>query len=195
MYIPEHYKVTDEQKVLAFIKDNAFGQLISTVNGKPFSTHIPFYLANDGQTLVCHMAKNNPQWEGLEDQVVLVTFQGPNDYISPSWYDSPGVPTWNYQAAHVYGTAKLITEPAQLKTIVEELTRQYESVFETPWMPEYSESMLNAIAGIEIDITEIQCQFKLSQNRSEQDREQVIEQLINKGSTELAKEIKRQKRH
>jgi len=187
MYIPQDFAVDDRKKILEFIKSNAFGQLISTVDGRLFSSHIPFCCDNQGQSLICHMAKNNPQWKEIVGQEVLLTFQGPHDYISPSWYAAPGVPTWNYQVAHVYGRAELITEASKLKRIINELTKLYESSSETPWSLDYNESMLNAIIGIEIKITEIQCKYKLSQNRSEQDRKQVIKQLRERGSGKLAK--------
>jgi transcriptional regulator len=116
----------------------------------------------------------------------LVTLQGAHDYISPSWYAGSGVPTWNYQAVHVYGQCKVFNEPNELKRVVDALTKKYESSFPTPWQPDYGSSMLGAIVGIEIDINEIQCQYKLSQNRSEQDKQQVIEQLKLSGSKQLA---------
>jgi len=186
MYIPQHFKVTDRKEILAFIKANAFGQLVSSVEGRLFSSHLPFFLSNDEQSLICHVAKLNPQWESIEDQEVLVTFQGSHDYVSPSWYSSPGVPTWNYQAVHVYGKPELITEAEELKSIVNEFTEIHESSFENPWEPEYKESLLNVIIGIEIKITELQCKYKLSQNRSESDRKQVAEELKKKSSMQLS---------
>ncbi|WP_126456779.1 FMN-binding negative transcriptional regulator [Sulfuriflexus mobilis] len=190
MYIPEHFNVTDKEEILAFIKANAFGQLISLVEGKLFSSHIPFFLSDDNQSLICHIAKRNPQWENIEDQEALVTFQGPHDYVSPSWYSSSGVPTWNYQSVHIYGRPQLITETEQLSTIVNELTGIYESSLEKPWEPEYKESMLNAIIGIKIKITDIQCKYKLSQNRSANDRLQVIEEHKKRGSSKLSSATK-----
>jgi transcriptional regulator len=190
MFIPQHFEVTDREEILAFIKANAFGQLISSVEGRLFSSHLPFFLGNDRQSLICHVAKRNPQWKGIEDQEVLVTFQGPHDYVSPSWYSSPGVPTWNYQTAHVYGKPTLITETEKLKNIVNELTGVYETSLEKPWEPEYKDSLLNAIIGIEIKITEIQCKYKLSQNRSESDQNQVTEELQKRGSVQLSQAMK-----
>jgi len=186
MYIPIHFNVTDKEKILAFLKANAFGQLISLVEGKLFSSHIPFFMSDDNQSLICHIAKRNPQWESIEDQEVLVTFQGPHDYVSPSWYNSPGVPTWNYQSVHIYGKPQLITDTEQLSNIVNVLTGIYEFALEIPWEPEYKESMLNAIIGIKIEITDIQCKYKLSQNRSEDDRLKVIEEHEKRGSLELS---------
>ncbi len=192
MYIPKHFEVTEREEILGFIKVNAFGQLISMVNGRLFSSHIPFFLDNDRNLLICHVAKSNPQWKDIEVREVLVTFQGPHDYVSPSWYDSKGVPTWNYQAVHVYGKPSLITEKEKLKSIVNKLTKIYESSLNPPWEPKYKDSLLNAIIGIEIEITEIQCKYKLSQNRSENDQKQVAEQLKMKGSVQLSQTMKKE---
>ena len=159
MYIPTHFEVKDREEVVSFIKENSFGQLISSVEGRAFSSHLPFLLSADGQSLVCHVAKNNPQWQSIENQEVLITFQGPHDYISPSWYHSPGVPTWNYQSVHVYGKASLVTDSDKLAHIVEELSDIHETSLETPWQAQYKESLLNIIVGIEIQITELQVHY------------------------------------
>lgn len=190
MYIPKSFNVTDEKEIISFIKANAFGQLISLVDGKLFSSHIPFLYSDQTQSLLCHLAKNNPQWPDLEAQEILVTFQGPHDYVSPSWYTSPGVPTWNYQSVHVYGKPTITTEKDKLCSIVNEMTRLYESAFEQSWQPEYKESLLNAIVGIEIDITDIQCKYKLSQNRPKEDRVQIIEEHKKRDSSKLSRATK-----
>lgn len=190
MFIPKKFNIAETDEAFAFIQANSFGQLISNVDGRLFSTHIPFLLAGDRKRLICHVAKKNPQWQHIDTQEVLITFQGPHDYISPSWYSSAGVPTWNYQAVHIYGKPTLVTEPDKLKDIVNELTGVYESSFDKPWEPTYNEAMLNLIVGIEIEITDIQCQYKLSQNRSDTDQKQVIEQLQKRGSQQLSQVMK-----
>jgi len=190
MYIPKHFEVTDREEVQAFLKANPFGQLISTVDGKLFSSHLPFFFDYDAGLLICHVAKGNPQWRGIEGQEILVTFQGLHDYVSPSWYSSPGVPTWNYQAVHVYGKPKLITDADKLKAIVNTLTEIHESSFDEPWKPEYKESLLNGIVGIEITVAELQCKYKLSQNRSRKDKNQIAEQVRKRGSTKLSRAMK-----
>ncbi len=190
MYIPQHFSVTEREEIIAFIKANSFGQLLSSVEGRIFSSHLPFILGNDGKSIICHLAKGNPQWERIEEQEVLVTFQGPHDYVSPSWYRSPGVPTWNYQAVHVYGKPTLISEKEELRSIVNRLTEIHESVLKKPWEPKYKDTMLNAIIGIKIEINEIQCKFKLSQNRSEEDKKQIAEELQKRGSVKLSQAMK-----
>ncbi|MCL4143786.1 UNVERIFIED_CONTAM: hypothetical protein GTU68_067128 [Idotea baltica] len=190
MYIPKYFEVTDDTEISSFIEANAFGQLISSVDGRPFATHMPFLLSDDRQTLIGHIAKSNPQHLSINKQEVLITLQGPHDYISPSWYTSPGVPTWNYQAAHIYGVCKIFKDTERLKHIVDSLTNKYESGFEEPWQSDYKAAMLGAIVGLEIDIKEIQCKYKLSQNRSSEDKQQVIQQLEELESSRLAKAMR-----
>jgi len=191
MHIPNVFKVTDGKEIQSFIESNAFGQLISNSGGRLASTHIPFFLSDDKTRLLGHLARINPQLQDIEGQEVLVTLQGAHDYISPSWYAGSGVPTWNYQAVHIYGQCRVFNEPAKLKQLVDTLTDKFESGFSIPWQPEYNAAMLGAICGVDISISEIQCQYKLSQNRSAQDRTQLIQQLKANASTQLAEAMQR----
>ena len=190
MYMPKHFEITDKNEVFRFIEANAFGQLISSVKGRLFSTHLPFLVSEDRTKLTGHLAKQNPQHSAFGDQEVLITLQGPHDYISPSWYASPGVPTWNYQAVHVYGFCSVFDDAEKLKSVVDSLSNKYESFFQSPWKPEYEASMLGAIVGIEISINEIQCKYKLSQNRSVQDQERIAEHLEALGSGGLSRSMR-----
>lgn len=191
MYIPKHFEVTDEEEIFAFIEANAFGQLISNVAGRHFSTHLPFLVSNDRTRIFVHLAKPNPQLTEIEGQEALITFQGAHGYISPSWYIGPGVPTWNYQAVHVYGACRVFNDPEKLKELVDSLTHKYESGLDNPWQPRYEATMLGAIVGVEIHISEVQCKYKLSQNRPTKDQERVIQQLKNTGSKKLAEAMDR----
>ena len=192
MYLPKHFTVNDQAELFAFVRANAFGQLISTVAGRLFSSHIPFLLSEDNTRLLAHLARPNPQLADIEGQEVLVTLQGIHDYISPTWYENPGVPTWNYQAAHLYGTCRVVKNEDELRAIVNSLSAVYESSMTSPWVPDYPDSMLRGIVGIEIDITEIQGKYKLSQNRPAEDQQQVIRLLRQRGSYQLADEMERQ---
>jgi len=187
MYTPKHFKISEQKEIDSFIGNNGFGQLISNLDGRPFCSHIPFLLSNDKKTLFAHVAKNNPQYRSLNNQEVLITLNGPHGYISPSWYLSEGVPTWNYQTVHIYGICKTFDDKDQLKDVIDSLSKQYESNFEKPWIPHYKASMLNAIVGLEIEITEIQCQYKLSQNKSNDDRDSVIKNLAQLGANDLSR--------
>ena len=191
MYIPKYFEVKDKDEVFAFIEANAFGQLISTVKGRIFSTHLPFLLSEDKSKIIGHLALPNPQHAEIDGQEVLITLEGAHDYISPAWYSSTGVPTWNYQTVHIYGQCTVFRSEEKLQNIVNALTTKYEAAFKKPWQPEYKHSLLNAIVGVEVSINEVQCKYKLSQNRSAQDRSQVIEQLKAVGSNKLAEVMER----
>lgn len=186
MHNPSHFQILDQDEIFSFLAANAFGQLISRQQDRLTSSHLPFLISDDRRQLHCHLARQNPQWEELEDQQILITFQGPHDYVSPSWYRSAGVPTWNYQALHVYGSCRVFGEPERLAEIVEALSQRYESGFNNPWQPEYGAAMLQAIVGVEIEIEEIQCKYKLSQNRPSADHGPVIDKLEERGAEALA---------
>jgi transcriptional regulator len=187
MYIPKHFNIDEPDEIFGFIGENAFGELVSHSQGRLFATHMPFLISDDRQRLIGHVAKANPQHLDIAGQEVLITFQGEHSYISPSWYSSPGVPTWKYQAVHVYGTCEPFYEPERLKEVVGRLTYEYESVMKEPWVPGYNGAMLHAIVGLEVSIQEVQAKFKLGQNRRPEDQEQVANQLEKAGATALAK--------
>ena len=194
MYIPKKFSIDDKQEIFSFVESNSFGQLTSMVDGKLFVTHLPFVLSDDKSKLLMHVARQNPQHSSIEGQDCLVVLQGAHGYISPSWYKDNGVPTWNYQAVHIYGKCKVFEEVEKLQCLVDKTTTQYESKFSDPWVSNYNTKMLNAIVGIEMTITDMQCKYKLSQNRSFEDRMNVINKLKNMGLDSLAKEMYKQER-
>ena len=106
MYTPKYFKVTSFDEILDFVRLNAFGTLITTKKGKPIGSHLPLQIIKekDAYYITGHMAYRNPQWRTFKTcDDVLVIFQGPHAYISSSWYEHENVPTWNYQAVHIYG--------------------------------------------------------------------------------------------
>lgn len=191
MYVPADFKITDKAEIFSFIEGNSFGQLISVLEGKLTCTHMPFLVNNDKTKLLGHLARTNPQHRDIEDQEVLITLEGPHDYISPSWYTSPGVPTWNYQAVNIYGICRVFNDTADLKSLVDQLTYKYEQALIPSWQPQYNQAMLKHIVGIEITISDTQCKYKLSQNKSQQDREQIIAALGDVQSHKLADAMKK----
>lgn len=182
MYTPRHFSENDPQRLSTLICNNAFGTLVTTAVGRPEASHIPFLFDGERQLLLGHLAAANPQAQRLaEVDEVLVMFQGPHGYISPSWYESDDVPTWNYTTVHVYGRPEILHDNDDVREIVNTLTNKYESQFEQPWKPAYDDRLLSAIVGFRIHVTEMQGKFKLSQNRSAQDRANVIRELEKKG--------------
>ena len=178
MYTPQHFAETDPETIAAFIRENAFGVMVSVVDGKATASQIPFLYEVDTGVLLGHVARANPQWQELSSaQDVLVIFQGPHAYVSPTWYKGAGVPTWNYATVQVRGTATTFDDPERLRQLLARLTDRYEATRPEPWSGDYNPRMLEQIVGIEISITECQAKFKLSQNRPLDDRRAVAEKL------------------
>lgn len=196
MYKPKYVTNEDRKELHAFIRKNSFGILINQVDGKPWATHIPFTLSEDGSKLTSHISRGNQQWKHfLPDQEVLVIFSGPHSYVSSSWYNHENVPTWNYIAVHVYGTIRII-EGDELKNALKKLMDHYEADSSHPvsmenMTPSYIEKEIRGIVAFEITISQIEAAYKLSQNREKEDYENVITEL-NKKEDNNAKEIARE---
>ncbi|TLP80262.1 FMN-binding negative transcriptional regulator [Maribacter sp. ACAM166] len=199
MFIPEHYKNNDLNEIHNFLKNNSFGILINTIDGKPWGTHIPLEIGknrNGKDVLVGHIAKANPQSKNLIDgDEVLCIFNGPHSYVSSSWYQQEEVPTWNYVAVHVYGSVKIQT-PEELTNALYELVDKHEKSSEHPIsindMSKKTMRQVTGIIGFEIIINDIQAVNKLSQSRT-QDHPKIIEELEKQGAAEkaVAKEMRR----
>lgn len=184
MYVPKYFQVKDVNEIIDFLKTNSFGILVTTRKGKPIATHLPFQLVKeeDDYYLTGHVAYGNPQWRTFEtNEEVLVIFQGPHAYISSSWYKEENVPTWNYQAVHVYGRAELI-DGEDLKLDLMKLLKKYEKHREKPVLwetlsPELLEKELKGIVGFKIKVENIQAAYKMSQNRNSEDYQNIITNL------------------
>jgi transcriptional regulator len=184
MYIPRYFKVTNADEIWEFVQENSFGTMVTTKQGKPIATHLPLQLVKEGDTyyITGHVAYGNPQWRTFETcEDVLVMFQGPHAYISSSWYKQENVPTWNYQAVHVYGTATILNEE-ELKQDLTKLLQKYEKHRKNPILwdklsPEVLEKQLKGIVGFKIKVQEIQAANKLSQNRNEDDYQNIVNKL------------------
>ncbi|MCM3653645.1 FMN-binding negative transcriptional regulator [Metabacillus litoralis] len=184
MYIPKYFKVTNVDEIWDFVQKNSFGTIVTTEQGKPIATHLPLQLIKEGDTyyITGHMAFGNPQWRTFETcEDALVMFQGPHAYISSSWYEEENVPTWNYQAVHVYGTASILNEE-ELKQDLTMLLQKYEKHRKNPVLwdklsPQLLEKQLKGIVGFKIKVQEIQATNKLSQNRNEEDYHNIVNKL------------------
>jgi transcriptional regulator len=186
MYIPDQFAETDLPTLHEFMRQHSFATLVTQQGSVPFASHLPLSLDRGiGMygALRGHMARNNAQWQDFEARrEVLVMFHGPHAYVSPTWYEpNPmSVPTWNFMAVHAYGEARLLPEDELIQTL-HQVVDENEKSFSSPWKLELTqlmrERMLGAIVGFEIRLSRIEGKFKLSQNRTGQDRRNVIAKL------------------
>lgn len=183
MYVPAAFAETDRSRLFDAIEANPFGLLVSTGSEGPTATHLPFLADREAGVLSCHLARVNPQTDGLDGQPVLCVFSGPHAYVSPRWYATKrAVPTWNYVAIHAAGIARTTTDPAALAVMVDRMSAHFEAGRPDPWSTATApdgvvEGLLPHIVGVEIVVNRLDGAFKLSQNRSRRDRAGVVAAL------------------
>lgn len=201
MYIPNEFNITDEDVIEAFLKDYPLGMLISSQQtSEPFITHLPFLISRNGNDLSieAHIATENPQANYLsQGKPVVVVFQGANGYISSSVYSHHNVPTWNYQAVHVFGTIDVMTQQVLEEHLANSVAffekNRKEPLKYANFDRKMIESYLPYIKGIRIQVYKIEAAFKLSQNRNETDFQRIITDLESSdlnSNVELAKAMK-----
>jgi transcriptional regulator len=195
MYETDAFRETRPDVLHALIRAHPLGILVSGGPEGFDSNPVPFVSYPDEGplgTLRAHVARGNPQWRALEaDGRCLAVFQGPEAYITPSWYPAKRehgrvVPTWNYAVVEVRGTARTITDPHWLRRQIDDLTALREQGRAEPWAvadaPEpFVAAMLRGIVGIEMPIAAIAGKWKVSQNRPAPDRRGVAEGLAGEG--------------
>jgi transcriptional regulator len=195
MYNPKHFEETRVDVLHRLIREHAFAAIVTTGPDGLNANHIPLEIDPEPApfgTLRGHVARANPLWKQAGTEV-LVIFQGPSSYITPSWYATKKqtakvVPTWNYAIVHACGRMKAAEDAAWLRRLLTQLTDHHESRLgrDEPWKladapDEFIERQMQAIVGIEIPITQLIGKWKVSQNRPPADREGVIAGLAQHG--------------
>jgi len=197
MFIPAHYKLENQQEALDFMKKYSFATIVSTpADGVPVASHIPLTISQRGESIILngHFAKANNQLANIDGQKVLVIFNEPHAYISPSSYDKfESVPTWNYFAVHAYGVCQLIHDESKAFELLNEMILNYEPAYKTQWdaiNTDYKQKMIKGIVTFKIEVDDIQASKKLSQNKTHEERARIIDKLSASGNgveNELAK--------
>jgi transcriptional regulator len=195
VYLPKHFTARDAAEVEAFVDNAAAADLVTFDGTKPVASLIPVLwdrsqrgagrsagagTAAPGR-LLGHLALANPQWRSAgPDTIALAIVHGPQAYVSPSWYPSTArhgkmVPTWNYVSVHFTGPLTIHRDPEWLRDVVTRLTARHEAGRPHPWRitdapPDFIDSQLKAIVGVELAIVTVEAKEKLSQNRNPEDR-------------------------
>ena len=195
MYLPAHFEEKRLDVLHDFVRAHPFGLCVTHGAQGLLANSVPFLIEPGGAAglgvLRAHVARANPVWRDPGPGEALVVFQGAQGYVSPGWYPSKAehgkvVPTWNYMIAQARGRFRAIEDRDWLRALVRRLTDHHEASRSQPWRiddaPEsYLAAMLEGIVGVEIEITELEGKWKLSQNRSAADRAGVIDGLRSVG--------------
>jgi len=189
MYLPPAFREDRLDVQHALIRAHPLGLLITAGPGGLLVNPLPFLVdpeRGERGTLRVHLARANPQWRELATGAeCLVVFQGPQAYVTPSWYATKRetgkvVPTWNYATVHAWGHPRVIDDDVWLRRQIEDLTRSREASRPAPWKvddapPEFVLAQMKAIVGVEVPISRIEGKWKMSQNRPMADRMGVID--------------------
>ncbi|HEY2536917.1 MAG TPA: FMN-binding negative transcriptional regulator [Solirubrobacteraceae bacterium] len=189
MYVNPHFAERELPVLQDIIEDVRFGVLVICSEG-PLAAHIPFVLhREEGRfgTLVAHVSARDPLARHLDgDHEALAIFSAPRAYVSPRWCPSGGLPTYNFLAVHAYGRPRRLEDPDVVLGHLAELVAVHEQRFSQPWSlaavaDEYVEERLPHIAAFSLQVDSLQGKRKLSQNRTPEDRQGIVEGLRGRG--------------
>lgn len=183
MYTPKLYREDDRTRILEFLQQNDFATVVAHDGERPVASHLLVEVIenSEGWFINSHMSRANPLWKIFErNSEILVIFQGPHTYITPTWYNHINVPTWNYQAVHLYGRPRLVTEREEAYQLLKRLTDRYEKSdryrMET-LPPDFVEKEMKGVIAFQVEVTQIQANYKLSQNRDDEDYWNIVSHL------------------
>ena len=192
MYNPSLFRVTDATRLHALIDAHPFGMLVAPAPDGVEVAHVPFVLdrgAGPNGTLRFHVARANAAWRAaLAAQEVVAVIRGPDAYVSASWYEKPReeVPTWNYAVVHAHGRAAGPMPKDELRRLLVDLATRHETG-DDAWRIDrldaaLADELLGEIVGVSVEIARLDGKFKLSQNRSDEDRRRVREALAGRAT-------------
>jgi len=204
MYVPSHFKEDRPEVLQDIIRKTGLAVLVSMTSDGLLASHVPLLLDPEPApygTLIGHFARQNPHGRVTHADAPesLAIFQGPEGYITPSWYATKQetgkvVPTWNYVAVHAYGRLQITEDPDRLLAIVTRLTDRHEAGRPEPWAvsdapADFVQRMLKGFVGFVLPIARLEGKVKMSQNRPPVDQQGVVAGLAASGRQDLAAQV------
>lgn len=191
MYLPGYFQESRTEVLHALMRDRPLATLVTSSRSAIVANHLPVQTLSEPApygAIRGHIAKANPLWrDHCADSEALAIFQGPQAYVSPSFYPSKRetgevVPTWDYAVVHARGPLRFVQDALWLRALVSGLTDAHEAPRREPWEvadapPPYIDRMLSMIVGFELTIVGLTGKFKLSQNHPSANREGVVRGL------------------
>jgi transcriptional regulator len=198
VYVPSLFNEDHVDVLRDAIRAAGLATLVTLTKDGLIASHVPLLLDPEPApygTLIGHLARPNPQVRGAIGEALAI-FQGPDAYITPSWYATKRetgkvVPTWNYVAIHAAGPIEFFDDPGRLLDVVTRLTEKHEGERAAPWAvsdapADFVQGMLKGIVGFAIPVTRLEGKWKMSQNRPAEDRAGVVAGLAAEGRDDVA---------
>ena len=193
LYTPPSFVAHERAAIARLLHDYPFATLITPRGAEPLISHVPLLLVPGCEphgTLIGHVARANPHWQHAKNGESIAIFHGPHAYVTPSWYEHAErmVPTWNYAVVHAHGMLEVVDDPVEKQRVLDLLVTRFESTREAPWQfamgKQQRDAMIGAIVAFRMRVKRLEAKFKLSQNRSPQDRRRVAAGLRAEGYAE-----------
>ena len=190
MYIPNQFREDRRPVLVEAMRDIRFASMVTADGTDHHASHVPVLIREEeGRlTLEAHVARPNPHWRVLEPpRPTLAIFQGPQAYVSPSFYASKRehgkvVPTWNYVIVEARGTLEAISDSEWLLAHLTALTDASERERDKPWAladapGDYIQTLSRAIVGVRMTVDSLEGSWKLIQHKPQADRRGTIAEL------------------
>lgn len=183
MYIPKHFEQNDREKSIAFMRAYNFAIVVSVKDEIPIATHLPFVIEERENkiVLISHMSKANEQWKTFSDKDLLIIFSEPHAYISPTLYEKQqNVPTWNYISVHAYGKLTILNSDEEKLQVLHKQMQFFEASYIEQFKTldkKYIDGLMKGIVAFEITVANLQAKEKLSQNKTNTEREKIKKHL------------------
>jgi transcriptional regulator len=181
------HAVTDERVVRTLIAENPWATIVSHDGHQLVASHYPVLLddtAGEQLSIVTHVGRPDDQVHRFGDRELLVIAAGPHGYISPSWYSEheTRAPTWNFSVAHCYGVPEILGPEENLRVLTR-LVQHFERHVDDPVYLEqdYGARLARGTVGLRVPITRFVCKVKMSQDKDDQSRAQVLQELRGSG--------------
>ena len=182
------YTTTDEAEIKRLIRENPWATYVSNTSNGLVASHYPTLLEDeaDGISIVTHFGRPDEELHEVPQHEMLVIVQGAHGYISPNWYaEGDIVPTWNHVTAHLYGVPEILSEEENF-AVLGKLVDHFEGRMPHPVSLDQDEATARRIAkgtiGLRIRVTRVDARLKLSQNKSDEVRETIIDALQGEGT-------------
>lgn len=168
----EIFTIADPQVVRRVIVEQPWATLVSHTTAGLCVSHLPVLVADDpaGLAVVGHLARPDGDAHELGTAECVLIVQGPNGYLSPSWYgEEPHVPTWNFVVVHLYGVAQPLDDDATFQ-VLSDTVDHLEARLAEPWsldrVPAYARRIAPGTVGFRLEPGRTVAKAKLSQDES-----------------------------
>lgn len=193
MHPDPSFRPKDADLAALLVREIGFAAIFASTPDGPRVAHAPVVLGADERTLQFHLSRGNGLTKHLDGAAAIAVVQGPDAYVSASWYTAADqVPTWNYVAVEMEGIVRKLDREAlvaQLDTLSAE--HEARAGIDPPWTRAKMSAaifgkMTDAIVGFELAISAWRPTLKLSQNKPAEERQRVIDGMKAQGHGALA---------